>query len=109
MGTAKAELRGSYGTPTGVVGGGQAALIAMFYFHIIFYLLCEATVYIYYGEVMPNHLRAKSACLGLAFTNLTAVWQTWATPTALATIGYKYWVRCFLIFARSRADPLPSQ
>jgi hypothetical protein len=98
-----------------------SAQIAFIYLTLIAYLLCEAvrtgsicdlahgmarptsstlerfglpTVRAHRGATLLtlHSVRAKGAAIGLASINLTAVWLSWATPYALVSIAWRYWI-----------------
>ncbi|KZO91465.1 general substrate transporter, partial [Calocera viscosa TUFC12733] len=85
-----AALTKYYGTSDNQ--SGKQAAVAFLYLFIVGYLLCEAPGYVYMGEVFPTHLRSKGAAIGIMTINLNATWITYATPTGIAKLGWKYYM-----------------
>lgn len=76
--------------------GGLAGAVATLYLFIVFYsIFLDGPCYFYIGEIWPTHLRAKGYSLGIGALALANIIWLQASPTAFATIGWKY----FIIFA----------
>ncbi|KIW99020.1 uncharacterized protein Z519_00683 [Cladophialophora bantiana CBS 173.52] len=71
------------------------ATVACFYLYQPFYVIgLDGTQFTFLGEIFPTHLRAKGVCLGSAVIALMNIIWLQSAPTALANIGWKY----FLVF-----------
>ncbi|OAP61905.1 hypothetical protein AYL99_04108 [Fonsecaea erecta] len=71
------------------------ATVACFYLYQPFYVVgLDGTQFTFLGEIFPTHLRAKGVCLGSAVIALMNIIWLQSAPTALANIGWKY----FLVF-----------
>ncbi|KAG8355324.1 hypothetical protein FVEN_g6736 [Fusarium venenatum] len=79
------ESRESYGL--------SLAAIAFLYGHIAFFSSCiDATTYIYASEIFPTHLRARGLSLSLSGLFLVSLCFTQAATSALASIGWRYYI-----------------
>ena len=79
------ETRASFGL--------SAAAIFFLFGHIAFFSSCiDATTYIYASEIFPNHLRARGLSLSVSGLFLASLAFTQAASSALATIGWKYYI-----------------
>ncbi|OQV07560.1 hypothetical protein CLAIMM_11976 [Cladophialophora immunda] len=93
------------------------AAVAAFYVFVYFYG-CGVDIagWVFFGEVYPNHLRAKGLALATASFALTSLAYLQASPTAFRTIGWKFYlvfICCcvvglvFIIFAIPETNGVP--
>ena len=94
----EAGLTAAY-APTGSNKGGLGAAVFALYFFMIFYSIgMDVGGYVYYSEIWPNHLRSRGLALAVATNALTDLVYLQVTPTAFATIGWKYFLVCSTLF-----------
>jgi MFS family permease len=75
---------------------GLAAAAAMiFIFQMTFSLFLDGATYFYVAEVWPSHLRPQGFAIGMATLCLTNMTWLLAAPTAVAHIGWKFYL-CFV-------------
>ncbi|KAL4747946.1 hypothetical protein BDW72DRAFT_215107 [Aspergillus terricola var. indicus] len=75
---------------------GKNAGVAFLYIFLAFYSTgIDVGTYVYLGEMFPNHIRVKGVGLSLAAMNVASTVYLSVTSTAVASIGWKY----FLVFA----------
>ncbi|KAF9891927.1 hypothetical protein FE257_002890 [Aspergillus nanangensis] len=72
--------------------GLAAAATMIFLLQVTFAMLLDGATYFYVAEIWPTHLRSQGFAIGMA--TLCATNLTWllAAPTALATIGWKFYL-----------------
>ena len=67
--------------------------VAALYMYIAFYCVSiDICCFIVAAEIFPNHLRSKGTTLAFAVCALTNLVFLQAAPTALAGIGWKYFL-----------------
>lgn len=72
--------------------GLRAGVFAMF-LYITFYGGCiDATTYVYCTEIFPTHLRSYGISWSLSILFTVAIVYLEAAPTALAVIGWRYYL-----------------
>lgn len=65
----------------------------MLYIFLAFYGTgIDVGTYVYLGEMFPNHIRVKGIGLSLAALNLASTIYLSLTATAMASIGWKYFL-----------------
>jgi len=69
---------------------GQGGLIFSFFLYVFFYEMGEPIMFLYIGEIFPQHLRGKGVAIGLFSLNVTAAWVTMAFPPGVLAGGYKF-------------------
>ncbi|RDH27575.1 general substrate transporter [Aspergillus welwitschiae] len=75
---------------------GKNAGVAFIYLFLVFYGTgIDVGTYVYLGEMFPNHIRVKGVGLSLAAMNVASTIYLSVTSTAVASIGWKF----FLVFA----------
>ncbi|CAK7204028.1 hypothetical protein SEUCBS139899_006779 [Sporothrix eucalyptigena] len=84
---------------TGVTEGrneaGLRAGVFFMFLYITFYGCCiDANTFVYCSEIFPSHFRSYGTAWSLSILFLTAMVYLEAAPTALAVIGWRY----FLLF-----------
>lgn len=79
------------GTNTVALKSGVAAFMVF----LVFYSIgVDCAGVVFYGELFPNHMRAKGLSLSIAMVALTDLVYLQATTTAFTNIGWKF----FLVF-----------
>ncbi|KAF2016671.1 general substrate transporter [Aaosphaeria arxii CBS 175.79] len=92
----EAAMVGAYvQTPTPNIAGQKVAIVAIMFFVFFYGLFIDAASFIYSAEILPTNIRSSGVAMA-TFTYFAAC-ITFVTPgaTAIANIGYKY----FVIFA----------
>ncbi|KAL5040842.1 hypothetical protein BDW71DRAFT_212707 [Aspergillus fruticulosus] len=75
---------------------GKNAGVAFLYIFLVFYGTgIDVGTYVYLGEMFPNHIRVQGVGLSLAAMNVASTVYLSVTSTAVASIGWKF----FLVFA----------
>ena len=77
------------GTNKAGLGVGVAAL---YIFLAIYGVGIDVAGVVFYGELFPNHVRAKGLCLSTATIAITDLVYLQATATAFANIGWKFYL-----------------
>jgi len=92
----EAAIVATYASPIPLVAPNNAALavgVAMFYLFLVFYGLgIDVAGVVFYGELFPNHLRAKGLSLSIATIALTDLVYLQATASAFTHIGWKFYL-----------------
>lgn len=72
--------------------GQKVAVVALMMFVFFYGLFIDAASFIYSSEVYPTHIRANGVAMATATYFIACI--TYVTPgaTAIATIGYKYFI-----------------
>ncbi|KAL4805228.1 general substrate transporter [Aspergillus unguis] len=74
---------------------GLSAALFFIFLHLAFYGCCiDATSFVYAAEIFPTHIRSRGVAWSVGTLFLTTIPYLEAAPTALANIGWKY----FLVF-----------
>lgn len=84
---------GADGTNKGGLGVG---VFAIFFFFIPYGLGIDAVGAVFYGEIFPNHIRAKGLSLAIATLALVNMVYLQAASTAFANIGWKFYMVCLI-------------
>lgn len=72
---------------------GLGVGVAAFYCFLAIYSVgVDVAGVVFYGELFPNHIRAKGICLSVATIALTDLVYLQATATAFANIGWKFYL-----------------
>jgi MFS family permease len=72
---------------------GLGVGVAAFYCFLAVYSVgVDVAGVVFYGELFPNHTRAKGICLSIATIALTDLVYLQATATAFANIGWKFYL-----------------
>ncbi|OAP54337.1 hypothetical protein AYL99_11438 [Fonsecaea erecta] len=92
----EAAIIANFATPVPAVNPNSAALragVAMLYLFLVAYSIgVDSTAFVYFGEIFPNHLRAKGVALAIATLGLTDLVYTEVAPTAFANVGWKFFL-----------------
>ncbi|KAF2492557.1 MFS general substrate transporter [Lophium mytilinum] len=77
---------------------GLGVGVAAFYCFLAVYSVgIDVAGVVFYGELFPNHIRAKGVCLSVATIALTDLVYLQATATAFANIGWKFYLVFIII------------
>ncbi|KAL2815743.1 major facilitator superfamily domain-containing protein [Aspergillus granulosus] len=72
--------------------GLSAAAAMIFIFQTTFSLFLDGASYFYIAEIWPSHLRPQGFAIGMATLCMTNMTWLLAAPTAIADIGWKYYL-----------------
>ncbi|KIX98818.1 uncharacterized protein Z520_05279 [Fonsecaea multimorphosa CBS 102226] len=94
----EAAMIAQFASPVPAVDPNRAGLragVAAFYVFLLFYGCgIDVAGFVYYGEIWPNHLRAKGVALAVGTIAISDLVYLQAASTAFANIGWKF----FLLF-----------
>lgn len=82
----------------------RAGVAMLFLIELPYDFFLNGMQFIYISEIWPMHLRAKGMSLGVAMTSFMNIVWLQSAPTAMANIGWKYYLGKHDLWCRVRAS-----